>query len=301
MAHPYEPWLRAAPPGVPEEVGMSGWWDLHGGAGGGWMDLQGAAGLGGVGGGGGMGQGGPMGLQPSVSSYNPEAQMCCLTPSPHPSPIYTPDNFKMEPLAPDIMQPSGSSASFSLEEPQEGVSGSGRLKPGRRSGSRAPGQTACRCPNCLSAESLGTSAGEDDKRKHLHNCHIPGCGKAYAKTSHLKAHLRWHSGDRPFVCNWLFCGKRFTRSDELQRHLQTHTGTKRFSCSVCPRVFMRSDHLAKHMRVHESPCQPPEEQSRGRVSPVLSADGAACTDTPSVLHLKSEAEMSTDEGTAHSS
>ncbi|KAL6482475.1 hypothetical protein MHYP_G00105550 [Metynnis hypsauchen] len=303
MAHPYEPWLRAAPPGGPEEVGMSGWWDLHGGAAGGWMDLQGASGLGG----GGMGQGGSMGLQPSVSSYNPEAQMCCLPPSPHPSPLYPPDGFKMEPLAPDMLHPPGVSASYSLEEPQEGAGGSGssRPKPPRRSGSRAPGQTACRCPNCLSAESLGTaSAGnEDDKRKHLHNCHIPGCGKAYVKTSHLKAHLRWHSGDRPFVCNWLFCGKRFTRSDELQRHLQTHTGAKRFGCSVCPRVFMRSDHLAKHMRVHESPCQPAEEQGGGdNNSPASGIDGtAAGAGGVPVLRLKSEADAGGDETVAHSS
>ena len=39
-----------------------------------------------------------------------------------------------------------------------------------------------------------------------------------------KFERRWHSGERPFVCNWLFCGKRFTRSDELQRHKRTHTG-----------------------------------------------------------------------------
>lgn len=61
-------------------------------------------------------------------------------------------------------------------------------------------------------------------KKKQHICHIPGCGKVYGKTSHLRAHLRWHSGERPFVCTWMFCGKRFTRSDELQRHRRTHTG-----------------------------------------------------------------------------
>lgn len=105
-------------------------------------------------------------------------------------------------------------------------------------------RVACTCPNCKDGDRGG------DNKKKVHVCHIPGCNKMYGKTSHLRAHLRWHSGERPFICSWLFCNKRFTRSDELQRHKRTHTGEKRFHCPECQKRFMRSDHLSKHVKTH---------------------------------------------------
>ncbi|XP_063149881.1 transcription factor Sp1 isoform X3 [Candoia aspera] len=93
---------------------------------------------------------------------------------------------------------------------------------------------ACTCPYCKDND--GRSSGDPGKKKQ-HICHIPGCGKVYGKTSHLRAHLRWHTGERPFVCSWMFCGKRFTRSDELQRHKRTHTGKEKICLSRVPQAL----------------------------------------------------------------
>ncbi|XP_037784726.1 LOW QUALITY PROTEIN: transcription factor Sp5-like [Penaeus monodon] len=101
--------------------------------------------------------------------------------------------------------------------------------------------------------------------KKNHICHVPGCGKLYAKTFHLKAHLLSHTGDRPFVCHWMYCNKAFTRSDELQRHLRTHMGEKRFQCEQCGKRFMQSDHYNKHVKMHDN--------RRARIAPDSLAEG----------------------------
>jgi len=89
------------------------------------------------------------------------------------------------------------------------------------------------------------------------SCTASGCGVSFPSEFRLRRHTKTHTGERPYVCNWMGegdptpCGKMFAENSTLKRHLQTHTGEKPFRCQHvnCNKDFADNVNLKRHLRL----------------------------------------------------
>lgn len=119
---------------------------------------------------------------------------------------------------------------------------------------RVDGGYPCMWQHCKREHGSFSQRGKLNRHLQVHTglkpTECPVCGVKLSAKQALDQHMRLHTNECPYVCDWPDCNRVFKQRSALTMHYRTHTGEKPLKCDVCGAMFRESSNLTKHRRIH---------------------------------------------------
>ena len=97
------------------------------------------------------------------------------------------------------------------------------------------------------------------------------CQVFYPRKSHMILHVRIHTGEKPYVCDYENCGKAFSRPGTLSDHKKrNHEKVFQHVCPICEKRFYGRSDMLTHIVIHDEARQQRERFLPSQMMSLLS-------------------------------
>lgn len=87
--------------------------------------------------------------------------------------------------------------------------------------------------------------------RDVYTCPFQSCNRISSEHSNMKAHMRLHTGERPYVCRVASCRKSFRWKSSLTYHERAlHSNARPYQCVPCRKSFVEK----RKLRLHHQLC-----------------------------------------------